>query len=174
MTVPPRERYFEDYHVGETFEYGDYEITEKEIVEFATRYDPQPFHIDKAAAARSLFGGLIASGWMTGSVMMRMMVENFIPTRSGLGSPGLDEIRWVQPVRPGDRLRVRVTILETVRSRSKPDRGSILALQEGLNQRGEVVMRMKGWGMYLCRDRILKVDEQPSSDGAAEPHRTAS
>lgn len=151
MTVAPKDRFFEDFRTGEVMEYGNYEITEQELVEFARRYDPQPFHIDKAAAEKSMFGGLIASGWMTGSVVMRMLVDNFIPVGAGLGSPGLDELRWLKPVRPGDRLRVRVTIGETRRSRSKPDRGSVLVLQEALNQHDEVVMTVKGWGMYLCR-----------------------
>ena len=152
MPIPPKERYFEDFRAGEVIEYGDALITEEEIVEFARRYDPQPFHVDKAAAERSMYGGLIACGWMTGSVVMRMLVDNFVPRNAGLGSPGMDEVRWLKPVRPGDRLRVRVTIAETRRSRSKPDRGSVLVQQEAINQNGEVVMTIKSWGMYLCRD----------------------
>jgi len=152
VPTPPKERYFEDFHAGEVMEYGDYLVTEEEIVEFAKRYDPQPFHVDKAAAERSMYGGLIASGWMTGSVVMRMLVDHFVPQRAGLGSPGMDEVRWLKPVRPGDRLRVRVTIAETRRSRSKPDRGSVLVQQEAINQKGETVMTIKSWGMYLCRD----------------------
>jgi len=151
VSVPVKERYFEDYRVGEVLEYGDYLFTEEEIVGFARRYDPQPFHVDKAAAGKSVFGGLIASGWMTGSVMMRMLVENFVSPRSSMGSPGLDELRWLRPVRPGDRLRVRVTVLEARQSQTKPDRGVILLLQEAINQDDEVVMRIKGWGMYRCR-----------------------
>jgi acyl dehydratase len=152
VTVPPKERYFEDYLPGETVEFGDHLITEAEIVEFARRYDPQAFHVDPAAAQASPFGGLIASGWMTASVAMRMIVDGFISERSGMGSPGVDELRWPRPVRPGDRLRVRSTILEARRSSSKPDRGVLHILTEVLNQRDETVMTMKGWGIYRCRD----------------------
>jgi len=152
MTVPFRERYFEDYTVGEIAEFGDYPITEQEIVEFATRYDPQPFHIDAAAAAQTIYGGLIASGWMTGSVMMRLLVDNFISPLSSMGSPGIDELRWYKPVRAGDRLHMRVTILEKRRSESKPDRGVIRVQQEAINQNGEAVMSFRGMGMYKCRN----------------------
>ncbi|MFZ9678861.1 MAG: MaoC family dehydratase [Quisquiliibacterium sp.] len=151
MSTPLKQRYFEDYRVGEVFEFGDELVTEQEIVEFANRYDPQPFHVDPAAATNSSFGGLIASGWMTAGIMMRMLVEHFISREAGMGSPGIDELRWLRPVRPGDRLRTRVTILETRRSSSKPDRGMVLTLDEVLNQVGDVVMTLKGWGMYRAR-----------------------
>lgn len=151
MTTPYTERYFEDYQVGEVIEFGDHLITKEEIVGFAQRYDPQPFHVDEAAAAESHFGGLIASGWMTASVMMRMLVENFISRVASMGSPGVDELRWLRPVRPGDRLRVRVTVLEVRRSQTKPDRGAILSLDEVVNQDDEVVMSVKGWGLYRAR-----------------------
>lgn len=152
MTVPIKERYFEDYQVGETFEYGEHLVTEEEIVEFAKRYDPQPFHVDPAAARESIFNGLIASGWMTGGIMMRLLVEHFICPDSSMGSPGVDEVRWTRPVRPGDRLRLRVTVLDTRRSQSKPDRGVIEVLQEMINQDGETVMRLRGMGLYMCRE----------------------
>ena len=151
MSVPHRERYFEDYAAGEVVEFGDYLITEEEVIEFAQRYDPQPFHVDKAAAAQSIYGGIIASGWMTGSVMMRLLVDHFISAVSSMGSPGIDELRWHKPVRPGDRLRVRVTVIETRRSQSKPDRGLIHVLQEAINQDGDTVMSVKGMGLYRCR-----------------------
>jgi acyl dehydratase len=151
MTVPLKERYFEDYTAGEVFVYGDHEVTEQEIVEFARRYDPQPFHVDAAAARDSIYGGLIASGWMTGSIMMRMLVDHFLSPLSGMGSPGIDELRWFKPVRPGDRLRVRLTLLETRRSQTRPDRGLIQVQQEALNQDGEVVMLVRSSGMYRCR-----------------------
>ncbi len=152
MTVPVKQRYFEDYQAGEVFEFGDCLVTEEEILEFARRYDAQPFHVDPVAASASIYGGLIASGWLTGSLMMRMVVENFISPLSSMGSPGLDEVRWLKPVRPGNRLSVRVTILDTRRSQTKPDRGMIQVLQEALDQDGQPVMRVKGWGMYKCRD----------------------
>jgi acyl dehydratase len=151
MTVPLKERYFEDYTAGEVFVYGDHEVTEQEIVEFARRYDPQPFHVDADAARDSIYGGLIASGWMTGSIMMRMLVDHFLSPLSGMGSPGIDELRWFKPVRPGDRLRVRLTLLETRRSQTRPDRGLIQVQQEALNQDGEVVMLVRSSGMYRCR-----------------------
>ncbi len=151
MAVPPKERYFEDYTVGETAEFGDYPITEDEIIDFAKRYDPQPFHIDRQAATQTIYGGLIASGWMTASVMMRMLVDHFVSPVSSMGSPGIDELRWQRPVRPGDRLHVRVTVLETRRSGSKPDRGVVKVHQEAINQNGEVVMSIKGMALYKCR-----------------------
>jgi acyl dehydratase len=151
VSVPIKERYFEDYLVGESFEFGDHLVTEEEIVEFASRYDPQPFHVDKLAAGQSIYGGLIASGWMTGSVMMRMAVDHLISPLSSMGSPGIDELRWLRPVRPGDRLRVRATVLASKRSQTKPDRGVIEILQEAVNQDDEVVMTIRGWGMYRCR-----------------------
>jgi len=151
LTNPMRERYFEDYRVGESVEFGDHLVTEREIIDFATAYDPQPFHVDPAAAARTHFGGLIASGWLTGSILMRMLVDHFISPVASMGSPGIDELRWLSPVRPGDRLRARVTVLAARRSESKPDRGLLQALQEVLNQNGEVVMSMRSWGIYKIR-----------------------
>jgi len=151
VTTPYTERYFEDYQVGEVIEFGDHLITKEEIVGFGQRYDPQPFHVDESAAAESHFGGLIASGWMTASVMMRMLVDNFISRVASMGSPGVDELRWLRPVRPGDRLRVRVTVLEVRRSQTKPDRGAILSLDEVVNQDDEVVLSVKGWGLYRAR-----------------------
>jgi acyl dehydratase len=151
VTVPHKERFFEDYQVGEVVEFGDYPITKEEILDFAGRYDPQPFHTDEVAAAQSNYGGLIASGWMTASVMMRMLVDHFVSFTASMGSPGIDELRWLRPVRPGDRLRVRVTVLETRRSQTKPDRGAVLSLDEVINQDDEVVMTIKGWGLYRAR-----------------------
>lgn len=151
MKTPVQERYFDDYQAGESFEFGDHTVTEGEIVEFATRYDPQPFHIDPAAAASTHFGGLIASGWMTAGILMRLMVDHFISPVSSMGSPGIDELRWLVPVRPGDRLRGRVTILSTRRSESRPERGLIHVLQEAINQDGQVVLSMRGWGIYRVR-----------------------
>jgi acyl dehydratase len=151
MSVALRERWFEDFAAGEVFEFGDRLITAEEIVEFARRYDPQPFHIDEAAAAQSHFGGLVASGWMTAAVLMGVLCEHFIAPASSMGSPGVDKLRWTRPVRPGDRIRVRITVLSTRRSQSKPDRGMITMRQEALNQRGEVVMSLEGLGMVRCR-----------------------
>ncbi len=157
MRVPATERCFEDYAVGDVDQFGAYAVTEQEIVEFARRYDPQPFHIDADAARSSIYGGLIASGWMTGAVMMRMLVDHYISPVASLGSPGLDEIRWLKPVRAGDVLRVRVTITVAKRSSSKPDRGTIWMTDEVLNQRGETVMTCKAMGMYRCRQPAPRV-----------------
>jgi len=151
MTVPIKERYFEDYLAGEVLEGGDHLVTREEIVTFASRYDPQPFHLDDDAARDSIYGGLIASGWMTCSIVMRMLVDHVMSPVSSMGSPGIDELRWLRPVRPGDRLRVRVTVVETRRSSSRPDRGIIRLHQEALNQHDEVVLSMRGMGMYKCR-----------------------
>jgi acyl dehydratase len=149
--IPPRERYFEDYRQGEVFEFGDRLISAEEIVQFATLYDPQPFHLDDAAASRTHFGRLAASGWMTASVVMRLMVDHYISQVSSMGSPGIDELRWHKPVHAGDRLHVRVTVLETRRSKSKPDRGLLHGLNEAFNQHNELVMSYKGWGFYKVR-----------------------
>jgi acyl dehydratase len=149
--VPPLERYFEDYRAGEVFEFGARLISAEEIIQFASLYDPQPFHLDDEAAKKTHFGRLAASGWMTASVVMRMMVDNYISRVSSLGSPGIDELRWTKPVHAGDVLRVRVTILETRASKSKPDRGLLYGLNEAYNQNDELVMSYKGWGFYKTR-----------------------
>lgn len=163
MTLPFKERYFEDYVVGETLRYGDYLMTEEEIIGFAKRYDPQVFHIDPEAARRSSFGGLAASGWHTASATMRMLVDHLIPPKASMGSPGIDELRWLKPVRPGDRLRVRSTIIATKRSRSKPDRGIVHVRHETLNQHDEVVMSFTGMAMYRCREPNAPVTDAPDS-----------
>jgi acyl dehydratase len=149
--VPPAERYFEDYHVGMVDEFGEIAVTAEGIIEFARRYDPQAMHIDPEAAGRGPFGGLIASGWHTASMIMRLFVEHYLSKVATLPSPGVDELRWVRPVRPGDRLRVRVTVLETRRSRTKPDRGMVRGLVEVLNQDGDVVMSQKPMNLMRCR-----------------------
>jgi acyl dehydratase len=133
------DRYFEDYVPGSTYEFGDIKVSEPEILEFATKYDPQPFHVDPAAAVNGPFGGLIASGWHTASLMMRLLAENYLSPVSGLGSPGIDELRWLKPVRPGDELRVRVKVLEVRLSKSKPDRGLLRSFIEVFNQDDEAV-----------------------------------
>lgn len=150
--VVPAERYFEDYHVGLVDEFGDVTVTAEEIVAFARRYDPQTMHIDAASAAQSPFGGLIASGWHTAAMTMRLFVEHYLSKVATLPSPGIDELRWVRPVRPGDTLRVRVTVLEANRSRSKPDRGMVRSLVEVLNQNDELVMSQRPMNLMRCRN----------------------
>jgi acyl dehydratase len=144
-------RYFEDYAAGSVAEFGSVAVEEEEIISFARRFDPQSFHIDPETAKRSHFGGLVASGWHTASLAMRLLVEHFLSEESSMGSPGVDEIRWLKPVRPGDVLSLRVTVLEATRSRSKPDRGAVRSFTEVLNQRREVVMSMKGTSLLRCR-----------------------
>lgn len=152
FTVPVEDRYFEDYVAGSVHEFGPVSVTREEIIEFATRYDPQVFHTDPEAAEQTVFGGLIASGWHTGAIMMRLLVENYLSHVASLGSPGIDELRWTKPVRPGDELTVRVTVTETRRSRSKPDRGIVRSFVEVLNQDREVVMTVNAVNLMWCRD----------------------
>lgn len=151
FAVPVNERYFEDYVEGSTFEYGAISLTAEEIMDFAKRYDPQPIHVDPEAAARGPFAGLIASGWHTAGVMMRLLADNFISHVAGMASPGVDELRWLLPVRPGDTLSIRVTVLEARRSRSKPGRGIVRSLVEVLNQNKDVVMSLKPVSLVKCR-----------------------
>ncbi len=148
----PEERWFEDYRPGLVLEFGKAPVSEAELVEFGQRYDPQPIHVDAEIAARGPYGGLIASGWHTGALMMRMLVEHYLSPLSSLGSPGLDELRWTAPVRVGDTLSVRVTILDAWRSQTKPDRGLVKAQIEVLNQHRVVVMSMKALNFTLCRE----------------------
>jgi acyl dehydratase len=136
--------YFEDFVVGHAFEFGDVVMTEEEIIEFATRYDPQPFHVDPEAAKETVFGGLIASGWLTCSLFMRMLVDGLINDSSGQGSPGMDEVRWLAPVRPGDRLTARSTVMKATPSSKNPARGTVVLHNEMTNQDGIVVMSMSG------------------------------
>ena len=143
FAAPPEDRYFEDYLPGAVFEYGNIRVTEAEIIEFARRYDPQDMHVDPEAAARGRFGGLVASGWHTAAVTMRLVVDNFLPKAASLASPGIDELRWLKPVRPGDVLRIRVTVLEATPSRSRSDRGMVRSFVEALNQDGDVIISMK-------------------------------
>ncbi len=159
FTTPITDRYFEDYVAGDVHEFGSAIAEENEMIAFARRFDPQPFHTDPEAAKESPYGGLIASGWFTASMAMRLLVENYISRVASLGSPGVDELRWRKPVRPGDTLSIRVTVLESKLSRSKRNQGTIRHHIEVLNQHREVVMAWKGMGMYRCRDR----------DGIGEP-----
>lgn len=147
-------RYFEDFTPGEVITHPGITISEQEIIEFARKFDPQLFHTDPTAALDSAFGGLVASGWHTGSITMRMLCESYILDSASMGSPGVDEVRWRKPVRPGDTLSLRVTVRETRRSRSKPDRGVVHMTTETLNQHGDVVMSFAGMGMYRCRSSV--------------------
>ena len=136
MTDPASDRYLEDFVPGEVREYGPVPVSEAEILEFARKYDPQPIHVDPEWARTGPFGGLIASGWHTTALTMRLLVDNYLPAAASLASPGIDELRWARPVRPGDALSVRVTVLEVRPSRSKPDRGLLRSRIEVLDRDG--------------------------------------
>jgi acyl dehydratase len=144
FAIPSAERYFEDYPAGHVYEFGSVVMTQEEILDFARKYDPQYFHTDPEGAVQSRFGGLIASGWHTIGVTMRLLVEHYLSHTAAMASPGIDELRWLVPVRPGDTLRARVTKVEAKPSRTKTDRGMVIAKIEALNQRDEVVMSMIG------------------------------
>jgi acyl dehydratase len=140
--------YWEDFTAGQRFEMGSHTFTEEEIVAFAREFDPQPFHVDREAAKKSFFGGLIASGWHTCSIAMRLSVDTYVSKTVSLGSPGLDNIRWLKPVRAGDTIRYARVVLETRPSGSRPDVGLVKGRWEATNQAGELVMTMEGWGMF--------------------------
>ena len=144
-----RDRWFDDYESGEVIDVpGERLVTEERIIEFASEFDPQHFHVDPEAAAASAFGGLIASGWHTGSLLMSLLATTLGP--SSLGSPGCDSLRWSVPVRPGDRLSLRITVLEARASASKPDRGVLTFHNELSNQNGDVVMTVEST-MFMRR-----------------------
>lgn len=144
-------KYLEDYPAGFAAEFPAFTVSDAEILEFARRFDAQPFHVDAAAAARSQFGGLIASGFHTCALAMKSLVDGGFFGESGMGSPGLDEIRWRQPVRAGQSLRVRTVVLETTRSRSKPDRGVVRHRVELLNDKNETVMSYIAMSIFPTR-----------------------
>jgi len=146
------EMFFEDFEVGTIQEFGDYLVTEEEILEFASKYDPQAFHLFDEAAKATLFGGLCASGWHTCAIAMRMLVDNMPESNKSLGSPGIDELRWTRPVFPGDTLRVKTTVLSKTNSRSRPDLGSLQMQNEVFNQNNELVMSNKPSVIYRKRD----------------------
>jgi acyl dehydratase len=144
-------RYWEDFVEGETVELGSYEVTREEILEFARRFDPQPFHLDEDAAAAGPFGGRAASGWHTVAMFMRLFVDGVLSKSASMGSPGVEELRWTAPVRPGDVLTGRVHVLQTYPSERRPDRGTVITRFEALNQDGTVVMTMRGRGHFRRR-----------------------
>ena len=143
--------YLEDFETGQVREFGNYVVSAEEMVDFARKYDPQPFHVDAEAAKQSIYGGLIGSGWMTCAIAMRMICDGYLLKTASMGSPGVDNVRWKLPVRPGDTLRMRMTILEVRPSQSKPDRGIVRTSWAVINQGNEVVMTSEGMGMYRRR-----------------------
>ena len=144
-------RYFDDFKIGDKFSTGSTTITEAMILDFARVYDPQPFHTDAAAAAKTIYGGLIASGFQTLALGFRLVWDTGIIAASSMGSPGFDELRWLKPVKPGDVLRVEAEIVEQTPSRSKPDRGIVRIAYRYLNQQSEVVLTFTA--MHLLRRR---------------------
>lgn len=158
--APPH--WFEDYVEGSVWSFGRIVVDRDEVLRYARRYDPQPFHVDAQAASQSIYGSLIASGWHTSAMMMRELVGNYLRGDTSLGSPGIDELRWIRPVRPGDVLTVRATVLQATRSRSKPDRGLVRSLFETLNEQGETVMSMQAMNLVRCR-------QSPASASSAVP-----
>jgi acyl dehydratase len=152
--LPPQDqRYLEDYVPGAAYTYGEAEVTLDEVIAFAENFDPQPaLHTDPKLAADNSFGGIIASGWHTVCLMMRLYVEHYLSTVANWVSPGVDKIRWLRPVRPGDRLTVRVTVLSNRAHQSTPNRGAVLARIEGFNQAGELVASLEATSFMFSRN----------------------
>jgi acyl dehydratase len=144
-------RYWEDFEVGDVTDLGPVTVTAVEIVEFASRYDPQPFHLEEEAGRASPFGGLVASGWHTTALFMGMFVRAVLLDSASLGSPGVDEIRWLAPVRPGDRLTGRTTITDVRPSSTNTGRGTVFTTNEVFNQDGVLVMNLKARGFFARR-----------------------
>ena len=144
--------FWEDIKIGERENIGSVVVDKDEVIEFAARYDPQPFHVDEEAAKKSIYGGLIASGWHTCAMVMRLMCDAYLLESASLGSPGLENVRWLKPVRPGDTLTAYRTTLETRVSSSRPDRGIVKTLWEVENQKGELVLTMSGINFFLKRE----------------------
>jgi acyl dehydratase len=144
-------RYWEDFAIGDSTDFGPVTVSEEEIVEFATRFDPQPFHVDAEAAAQTPFGGLIASGWHTTALFMGMFVRAVLLDSASLGSPGVEEIRWTAPVRPGDTLTGRTTITDVQPSAKNPKRGTVFTTNEVFNQDGALVLTLKARGFFARR-----------------------
>ena len=146
-------QYYEDLIVGAKRSFGHYEVTREEVMQFARSFDPQPFHLDDEAAAQTHFGKLSASGWHTCAMTMRMMVDSWKDdAQASLGSPGIDELRWLRPVYPGDVLRVESELIEKRRSAKRPEMGITKSRQTTFNQKDEPVMSMIGNGLIRVRD----------------------
>jgi acyl dehydratase len=154
FTSTPETRYFEDYVAGSVYEFGAIGVEEPEVLDFGKRFVPLSYHTDPQAAKQSIYGGLIASGWHTAALMMRLYTDHYLSKVANLGSPGCDELRWQMPVFPGDALSIRVAVLETRRSESKPDRGIVRSFVEVLNQRREPVMSVTMVNFVKCRKPV--------------------
>jgi acyl dehydratase len=143
--------YYEDFPVGLVREVQGLSFTEAEIITFAKQYDPQSFHVDPQKAKDSIYGGIIASGWQTAAACMRLICDDYLLESANLGSPGIRELKWLHPVRPGDQLRLKMSVLEARVSQSKPDRGITLHRWEVFNQTGALVLDMSGYNIFLRR-----------------------
>jgi acyl dehydratase len=154
----PIKYYWEDIQPGQVHDLGRITVTRQEILDFATQFDPQPFHMDEEAAKASVFGGLCASGWHTCSMAMRLMVTEFLHQAASLGSPGLDSVKWKKPVYPGDTLRLEHLILESRAMSKRPDVGLVRTRWEMFNQHDEQVLLMEGWGMFKRRTPASPVE----------------
>lgn len=159
MNTPRTPRYFwEDFPAGHVMEFGGAPVSREAVIAFASQFDPQPFHLDEEAARGTLFGGLCASGWHTCAMTMRMMCDGYLLDAASLGSPGIDALRWLKPVHPGDTLRVRMEILQARPMNSKPHVGLVQSRWTVINQHGESVMTMEGWGMFRRRHAAASAD----------------
>ncbi len=154
FTVSVENRYFEDYATGSVHEFGSIAVELDEVITFGKRFVPLPYHTDAELAKNSIYGGLIASGWHTAGLMMRLYSDHYLSKVANLGSPGVDELRWDKPVFPGDELSIRVTVLDTRLSSSKPDRGIVSSFVEVLNQNREVVMSLKSVNFVRSRNSL--------------------
>jgi acyl dehydratase len=147
-------KYLEDFPVGERRRLGTTHVAEADVIRFATEFDPQSFHIDSEAAKHSIYGSVIASGWHTCAMTMRVLVDSYLKESASMGSPGIDELRWLKPVRPGDTLTVFSTAEDVTFSKSKPDRGFLTSITEVENQHGELVLTMRGKSMMKRRPEV--------------------
>ena len=159
--------YWEDLAVGSVRDLGTVTLSAEEIKDFASRFDPQPFHVDEAAGRRSIFGNLCASGWHTAALAMKLTVENFLNESASMGSPGVENLRWLKPVYPGDTLRLQQTVVESRALRTRPDTGLVRSVWDMFNQNGEQVLRMEGYGMFRRRqpataEEIARLEAGPA------------
>lgn len=152
MSASQSTRYFEDCEIGETFEFGDYTVTKEEIIEFAEQYDPQPFHVDVRAARESMFGEIVASGWHTAAICQRLLVEGLVSKMASAGGRGVDELRWLKPVRPGDTLAIRVEFTEMRAPKDAQKPGEVHAKVTGINQNSEPIISWLLLGMIERRN----------------------
>lgn len=160
--------FFEDVAVGEAPLFGAYEVSEEEVIHFAKQFDPQPFHLDKEAAKETLLGGLSASGWHTASMSMRLLYDSFLVRAASMGSPGVDELKWLKPVRPGDRLSLRRSVLDKKESKSRPDFGVVQSQIDVLNQAGDLVMTYRSPLMLRRRGAAVQVPAPQAPHKAAQ------